>query len=231
MPTQTATPVTSARDPWLDNAKMALVTLVVVGHAWTLLPDAGLTEHLYDFLYAWHVPAFVFVTGYLSQKFAYTKVRMWQLFRTVVVPYLSSSARSRCSASTSAGRTLDDLFQRPALADVVPRRPVLLAAAHPDLPADVGRGRGRRRDQPGRRAVRRRHPRPGPGPRPAAVLRARASRRPRSGSSCSAAGPRRWPRSACSSRCGSSPPGPTSGRAPSGSTTAPATTRWGTPTT
>ena len=27
-----------ARDPWFDNAKMALVVLVVVGHSWTLLP-------------------------------------------------------------------------------------------------------------------------------------------------------------------------------------------------
>ena len=52
MPTQTTTPVKAARDPWLDNAKMALVTLVVVGHAWTLLPDSGVTAHLYDFLYA-----------------------------------------------------------------------------------------------------------------------------------------------------------------------------------
>ena len=31
----------ASRDPWFDNAKMALVTLVVVGHAWTLLPLTG----------------------------------------------------------------------------------------------------------------------------------------------------------------------------------------------
>jgi hypothetical protein len=84
MPSQQAT----VRDPWFDNAKMALVTLVVVGHAWTLLPYDTLDDHLYDFLYAWHVPAFVFVTGYLSQRFAYTKARTWQLFCTVVVPYI-----------------------------------------------------------------------------------------------------------------------------------------------
>ena len=54
----------AARDPWFDNAKMALVTMVVVGHAWVLLPESVTRDHLYDFLYAWHVPAFVFVTGY-----------------------------------------------------------------------------------------------------------------------------------------------------------------------
>ena len=84
VPNQTPT----TRDPWLDNAKMLLVTLVVVGHSWVLLPDNDATDHLYDFLYAWHVPAFVFVTGYLSRGFVYSRVRLWQLFRTVVVPYL-----------------------------------------------------------------------------------------------------------------------------------------------
>ena len=113
MPTQTSTPVKQARDPWLDNAKMALVILVVVGHAWTLLPDSGVTAHLYDFLYAWHVPAFVFVTGYLSQKFAYTKVRMWQLFRMVVVPYLVFETAIALFRVYVGGEQLDDLFRDP----------------------------------------------------------------------------------------------------------------------
>jgi fucose 4-O-acetylase-like acetyltransferase len=70
----TATPAPKQRDPWFDNAKMALVTLVVVGHAWVLLPETFLSDPLYDFLYAWHVPAFVFVTGYLSRTFQWDKV-------------------------------------------------------------------------------------------------------------------------------------------------------------
>lgn len=86
------------RDPWFDNAKMLLVTLVVVGHAWTLLPlfaddpgsplARGFDKSLYNFLYLWHIPAFVIVTGYLSKSFEYTKPRLWQLFTTVAVPYL-----------------------------------------------------------------------------------------------------------------------------------------------
>ena len=67
---------------------MTLVTLVVVGHSWTLLPHNTWNHWTYDFLYAWHIPAFVFVTGYLSRGFVYSKVRLWQLVRTVVVPYL-----------------------------------------------------------------------------------------------------------------------------------------------
>ncbi len=77
-----------ARDPWFDNAKFALVTLVVIGHTWTLLADTGARTWLYDFLYYWHVPAFVIVTGYLSRSFDYTHERLRALFRTVVVPYM-----------------------------------------------------------------------------------------------------------------------------------------------
>jgi fucose 4-O-acetylase-like acetyltransferase len=86
------------RDPWFDNAKMALVTLVVLGHSWTLLPlnltDGGsststqVDSWLYNFLYAWHIPAFVIVTGYLSRSFEYSRARMWNLVTTVAVPYV-----------------------------------------------------------------------------------------------------------------------------------------------
>ncbi|RLV50608.1 hypothetical protein D9V37_01160 [Nocardioides mangrovicus] len=78
----------SARDPWFDNAKFALVALVVVGHSLVLTP--GTTAHgwVYTFLYSWHVPAFVLVTGYLSRSFAYTPKRLWTLVCTVAVPYV-----------------------------------------------------------------------------------------------------------------------------------------------
>jgi fucose 4-O-acetylase-like acetyltransferase len=76
-----------SRDPWFDNIKVTLVTLVVVGHAWTLLPKLRLNSWIYDFLYAWHIPAFVLITGYLSRSFTYTPRRLWSLVRTVAVPY------------------------------------------------------------------------------------------------------------------------------------------------
>jgi fucose 4-O-acetylase-like acetyltransferase len=113
VPIQTPSPARSARDPWFDNAKMALVTLVVVGHAWTLLPDNAASDHSYDFLYAWHVPAFVFVTGYLSKSFAWTRVRMWQLVRTVAVPYLVFECLLALFRIYVGGEQLADLFRDP----------------------------------------------------------------------------------------------------------------------
>ncbi len=107
------TPAPTARDPWFDNAKMALVLLVVVGHAWTLLPHTALNDHAYDFLYAWHVPAFVFVTGYLSRSFSWAPRRMWQLVRTVVVPYVLFECALALFRIYVGGERLEDLFSDP----------------------------------------------------------------------------------------------------------------------
>lgn len=101
------------RDPWLDNAKMALVTLVVVGHAWAMLPADGVLGHFYDFLYAWHMPAFVLVTGYLSRAFDYAPERMWNLVRTVAVPYVIFECLMAFFREWFNGERLEDLFADP----------------------------------------------------------------------------------------------------------------------
>lgn len=67
---------------------MTLVTVVVIGHALVLVLHEERTPQLYDFIYFWHIPAFVLVTGYLSRSFAWTRPKLWALFCTIVVPYL-----------------------------------------------------------------------------------------------------------------------------------------------
>ena len=93
---------------------MALVTLVVVGHSWTLLPHNVVNDQAYDFLYFWHVPAFVFVTGYLSRSFIWSdgpaggswSGRWW--CRT------SSSRRALALFRVYVGgEQLEDLFEDP----------------------------------------------------------------------------------------------------------------------
>ena len=78
----------SSRDPWLDNVKMVLVTLVVVGHAIGLVEASQGSHWVYDFLYLWHIPAFVFISGYLSKSFEWDRRRMKNLVYTLAVPYL-----------------------------------------------------------------------------------------------------------------------------------------------
>lgn len=77
-----------SRDPWLDNVKMALVTLVVVGHSYALAAADGRYQATYDFLYLWHMPAFVVITGYLSRSFRYDRKHLTALVTTLVVPYV-----------------------------------------------------------------------------------------------------------------------------------------------
>ncbi|HET6151543.1 MAG TPA: acyltransferase family protein [Marmoricola sp.] len=76
------------REPWFDNIKMALVTLVVVGHCWALLPRTTGTTWAYDFLYSWHMPAFAIITGYFSRSFTWTPRKLLSLVTAVAVPYV-----------------------------------------------------------------------------------------------------------------------------------------------
>jgi fucose 4-O-acetylase-like acetyltransferase len=92
---------------------MALVLLVVVGHSWTLLPHNVLNDHLYDFLYTWHVPAFVLVTGYLSRSFTWESRRMWRLVRTVAIPYVIFECALALFRIYVGGEQLRDMFQDP----------------------------------------------------------------------------------------------------------------------
>lgn len=103
-----------SRDPWLDNAKMGLIVLVVLGHTWALLPsDAEVAWHLYDFVYLWHMPAFVFLSGYLSRGFAYNPTKLWQLVSTLLVPYLLFEGALGWFRLQFGGERLQDLWLDP----------------------------------------------------------------------------------------------------------------------
>jgi fucose 4-O-acetylase-like acetyltransferase len=108
-----ARPAPSPRDPWFDNAKMLLVTLVVVGHAWTLLPDTVFNDRLYDWLYLWHMPAFVMVTGYLSKRFTYSRRHLRRLVTTVAIPYVVFEGAMALFRVQVGGETLERLWLNP----------------------------------------------------------------------------------------------------------------------
>lgn len=78
----------TSRDPWLDNVKTVLITAVVIGHSWGLLEGTDGTHWAYDFLYLWHIPAFVFISGYLSKSFEWDRRRLKSLVSVLLIPYL-----------------------------------------------------------------------------------------------------------------------------------------------
>jgi fucose 4-O-acetylase-like acetyltransferase len=87
--------------------------LVVVGHSWTLLPSTWFHGSAYDFLYLWHVPAFVMVTGYLSRRFSFTRRDLRRLATTVVVPYLVFEGLLALFRTTVGGEHLERVWLNP----------------------------------------------------------------------------------------------------------------------
>ena len=92
---------------------MTLVTLVVVGHSWTMLASNAGNNHLYDFLYTWHMPAFVLITGYLSRGFEWTGPRLWALVRSVAIPYVILEAALAVFRLWAGGEHLHELWLDP----------------------------------------------------------------------------------------------------------------------
>lgn len=97
----------------LDNAKGILITLVVIGHM--LLPIQGTTRGVTNFfymIYAFHMPAFVFISGLLAQRI-YTRVP-----KPAYAPAENRAPRHpHHAANVSAGRqmaTLDALQSTPS---------------------------------------------------------------------------------------------------------------------
>ncbi|URM91381.1 acyltransferase family protein [Streptomyces sp. MRC013] len=77
------------RTPFFDNAKYLAIVLVAVGHAWEpVMEGSRATRALYMFVYAFHMPAFVIVSGYFSRSFTGRPEQMRRLVGGVLVPYL-----------------------------------------------------------------------------------------------------------------------------------------------
>ena len=84
-PAVTAAP--KAREPYLDNAKAILIALVVVGHLIERVP-LGIADVPYKWIYLFHMPAFVFLSGYLSRSFRSTPRQSLNLATALLLPYL-----------------------------------------------------------------------------------------------------------------------------------------------
>ncbi|RAP77267.1 acyltransferase family protein [Paenibacillus montanisoli] len=62
-------PKVHMRDHYFDNVKFVLIAFVVIGHVLEpLYPTSDSAKALYNFIYFFHIPLFVFITGYFSKK-------------------------------------------------------------------------------------------------------------------------------------------------------------------
>ncbi|MFF3637120.1 acyltransferase family protein [Streptomyces sp. NPDC002250] len=77
------------RDAFFDNAKYLAIVLVAMGHAWEPLRSGSrAVSALYMFVYAFHMPAFIVISGYFSRTFEATPKNIRRLVTGVVVPYV-----------------------------------------------------------------------------------------------------------------------------------------------
>lgn len=67
---------------------MLLISLVVVGHLLESVAHSDVADGLYTWIYSFHMPAFVFVSGFLSRRFEATATRARSLVASLLVPYL-----------------------------------------------------------------------------------------------------------------------------------------------
>jgi fucose 4-O-acetylase-like acetyltransferase len=76
------------RDPYFDNAKFLAILLVVGGHAIEELRDVRAAHVVYLFVYMFHMPVFIVVTGYLSRNSTFSGGKARKLITSVGVPYV-----------------------------------------------------------------------------------------------------------------------------------------------
>lgn len=78
----------SNRSKYFDNAKFVLIFLVVFGHVISPLKEHdGLLYNIYSIIYLFHMPAFIFISGYFSKGFQ-KKGYYGKLIKKLILPYM-----------------------------------------------------------------------------------------------------------------------------------------------
>lgn len=88
-------PMQKKRLLWADALKGVLILLVVLGHSiQNTIGDDCYTNHMWNFIYSFHMPAFMAVSGYLSfrvkDKVGGAKLysTIWRRFKQLVIPFV-----------------------------------------------------------------------------------------------------------------------------------------------
>ncbi|HSP53186.1 MAG TPA: acyltransferase family protein [Cryobacterium sp.] len=88
-PAAGTSPAQDQRVPLWDNARWIAITLVVVGHAiLKLISESDVAYEFYLFIYAFHVPLFVAVSGYFARSGPLGTRQLHRLVTDIVLPYV-----------------------------------------------------------------------------------------------------------------------------------------------
>lgn len=83
-------PVKKVRDPFLDNARGFLITLVVVGHTLECFDGKSgfLGGAIHTWIYSFHMAAFVAISGFLSRSYRNEPRQVRRLLTAMLAPFL-----------------------------------------------------------------------------------------------------------------------------------------------
>jgi fucose 4-O-acetylase-like acetyltransferase len=76
------------RDPCFDNAKFFAILLVVAGPSLVNRRDVPFAHAAYLFVYTFHMPVFIVITGYFSRRFTFSGGKARKLLTNLAVPYV-----------------------------------------------------------------------------------------------------------------------------------------------
>ena len=98
-----------ARDNRIDSIKGLLIILVIMGHVITTFDNQNVVNHaVMGFLYSFHMPLFIFISGYLSKNSSQQSPRdLWRgafnlFFTLIIFQFLCSLRIELCGASFKA---------------------------------------------------------------------------------------------------------------------------------
>ncbi|WP_370616241.1 acyltransferase family protein [Mumia sp. Pv 4-285] len=107
-------PRPSTRDPLLDNARYWVMLLVVAGHALQYLLEVPEARGTYAWIYAFHMPAFVLISGYVSRRYEGSPKQTRALITTLVLPYVALNVGLDGFRALLDGKPLDINLLDPA---------------------------------------------------------------------------------------------------------------------
>jgi fucose 4-O-acetylase-like acetyltransferase len=103
-PAPAGSPAPAPREAYFDNVRAVLIVLVVIGHAVESV-KAPAADALYAFLYAFHMPAFVLVSGYLSRNWEASARQVRGAVEGLAIPYVVFSVIVAAEPALLAGGT------------------------------------------------------------------------------------------------------------------------------
>ena len=78
------------RNKTIDIIKGIAIFLVVLGHViqFRFLPESFDENYLFRMIYSFHMPLFMFLSGYLVWKESLITVNLQKKFRRLIIPFL-----------------------------------------------------------------------------------------------------------------------------------------------